>query len=356
MKHTLLTVALISLLVTGCSRPSVAAAPLLTPTTTATIAAPTPTAIPVPTLTPTLSPTPDPLEPYTIDALRARAYGGGTLEIVKKVGSNSGFTRYIISYPSDGLTIAGFMDVPGAASTASTANANGPFPVIIALHGYIDPSIYNTLDYTTHYADVLATSGYLVLHPNLRNFPPSDNADDFFRTGMAVDVLNLIAIVKATGGQAGALQEADPARIGMWGHSMGGGVTTRVLTISSDVRAAVLYAPVSGDELQNYLAVGVWSNGLRGQEERQVAPEELLRISPMYFYNYVQAAVSINQGLADLTVPPAWSRQTCAQLQALGKTVECHYYDGQPHTFLGQGDKELIQNTLLFFDRYLRGP
>ena len=44
--------------------------------------------------------------------------------------------------------IYGFMNVP---------NADGPHPVIIALHGYIDPAIYQTLDYTTRYADALAT-------------------------------------------------------------------------------------------------------------------------------------------------------------------------------------------------------
>jgi dienelactone hydrolase len=31
----------------------------------------------------------------------------------------------------------------------------------------IDPAIYNTLDYTTLYADALASAGYIVLHPNL---------------------------------------------------------------------------------------------------------------------------------------------------------------------------------------------
>jgi dipeptidyl aminopeptidase/acylaminoacyl peptidase len=321
------------------------------------VAVPTATAAPSPTVTlpatatitpsPTVSPTPDPYYPYTIDYLRTRTYGGGAIQIVEKVGQNSAFTRYLIQYPSDGLTIAGFMDVPGG---------QGPFPVIIALHGYINPSVYGTLDYTTHYADTLASAGYLVLHPNLRNFPPSDSGDDLFRVGMATDALNLIAIVKQTGGQPGPLEAADPTRIGMWGHSMGGGITTRVLTVSEDVRAAVLYSPMSGDEVKNYAAIAAWSNDQRGIAERSAPATALQRISPMYFYGDVQAAVSINHGLADALIPVAWSQETCAEMQAAGSTVECRYYDEQPHTFRGQGDREFIQNSINFFDNYLKQP
>jgi dienelactone hydrolase len=76
------------------------------------------------------------------------------------------FSRYYITYTSDGLTIHGFVDVP---------HGDGPFPVVIALHGYIPASEYETLDYSTRYADSIARKGYIVLHPNMRNFPPSDS-------------------------------------------------------------------------------------------------------------------------------------------------------------------------------------
>ncbi len=313
----------------------------------ATVPPPTATSVPSPTLTPSPSPTPDPYSAYTIDYLRSRGYGGGQLEIVERLGRNSAFTRYLIRYPSDGLMIHGFMNVP---------NGEGNFPVIIALHGYIDPAIYNTFDYTTHYADALASAGYLVLHPNLRGYAPSDSGDNLFRVGMAIDVLNLIAIVKATGGQPGALQAAYPDRIGIWGHSMGGGITTRVITISRDIRAAVLYAAMSGDEAKNYAAISQWSNGDRGSEERAVPAGELPRISPMYFFENIQAAVSIHHSLADPLVPVQWSMLTCEQLKALGKTVECNYYEGMPHTFAGKDDKEFIQSTVQFFNRYLAAP
>jgi dipeptidyl aminopeptidase/acylaminoacyl peptidase len=265
----------------------------------------------------------------------------------QKNGSNSAFTRYLIHYPSDGLSIFGFMDAP---------NSDGPHPVIIALHGYIDPAKFQTLDYTTHYADALASAGYLVLHPNLRGYAPSDSGDNLFRVGMAIDVLNLIAIVQSTGGKPGSLETADPARIGLWGHSTGGGVATRVITVDSDIKAAVLYAPMSGDEARNYEAIGNWSNQQRGISERAVPQAELQLISPVYFFNRIRAAVSINHGLDDLLVPVQWSMQTCQEFKAVGRQVECHYYQGMPHTFHGQGEKEFMEYTRQFFDRYLSTP
>ncbi len=303
----------------------------------------TATAVPAPTNTPT----PDPYLPYTIEHLRGRAYGGGQVEIVETMNRYAEFTRYLVRYPSDGLTIYGFMNVP---------TGEGAFPVVIALHGYINPSVYNTLDYTTRYADALARAGYLVLHPNLRGFRPSDDGDDSYRVGMAIDVLNLIGHLKSQAGQPGPLQAADAQRIGLWGHSMGGGISTRVVTVSPDVRAAVLYGAMSGDEYKNFEAILRWSEGERGSQELATPSEQLDRISPEKHFENITAAVSIHHGDADLTVPVEWSQHTCSLLSALGKTVECVFYDGLPHTFSGRGDVEFIQNTLNFYATYLRGP
>ena len=342
MKRLLLTFLLAAM--TACV--PVVQPPTITPTFTAA-----PTETQTPTLTvapsPTISPTPDPYFPYTIEYLRSRAYGGGQIEFVEVMQQNILFTRYLIRYPSDGLTIYGFANIP---------NDEASHPVIIALHGYIDPSIYNTLDYTTHYADSLASAGYIVLHPNLRGYGPSDDGDNLFRVGMATDVLNLIALVQTQSGGNDPLRNADPNLIGLWGHSMGGGISTRVLTISDDVKAALLYAAMSGDEQKNYEAIRVWSGDTRGLDELNVPTEALPRISAMYFFQNITAAVSIHHGMADALVPLDWSMLTCEQLKSLGKNVECHYYKDMPHTFYGQGDAEFIQNTIQFFNQYLPVP
>jgi dienelactone hydrolase len=301
---------------------------------------------PTPTLTLTATSTPGPYAAYTIAHLTSRTYGGGELQIVETFAVGQTFTRYIISYPSDGLTIYGFMNVP---------HADGPFPVVIALHGYIDPAVYGTLDYITRYADSLAGAGYLVLHPNLRGYPPSDDGDNLFRVGMAIDVLNLIALVKAQGGQPGPLAAANPELIGLWGHSMGGGISLRVLTASPEVKAAVLYGAMSGDEQKNYERIySVFSNGARGLEELNAPAEAFAEISPIFFLDRVTAAVSIHHGEADDVVPLEWSLDLCDRLTALNKPVECFTYPGQPHTFVGEGDTLFVERVVEFFDKRLK--
>ena len=337
---------LIVVLLTGC----IAGQPIVVPTPTG-MATPFLPATQLPTSTgtsvPTLSPTPEPYYTYSIDYLRSRTYGGGAIEFVEVMAQNLYFTRYLIRYPSDGLTIYGFADIP---------NDSELHPVIIALHGYIDPAVYNTLDYTTHYADALASAGYIVFHPNLRGYTPSDNADNLFRVGMAIDVLNLIALVQSQSGGADQLKNANPNAIGLWGHSMGGGVTTRVLTVTDKVKAAVLYAAMSGDDKKNYEAIRQWSGQTRGLEEQNIPVEAFRHISPMNFFQNITAAISIHHGKADQLVPVDWSVTTCDQLTSLGKNVQCQYYENMPHTFYGSGDQEFIQNTIQFFNQNLGTP
>src|SRR5919108_2239177 len=197
MRRFFLSIGLAVLLLTSCAPalqvPTVTATFTFTPLPNATQL---PTATATPTLLPTISPTPDPYFPWTIDYLRSRTYGGGQMEFLEIIAQNLYFTRYLIRYPSDGLNIYGFANIP---------NDEEPHPVIIALHGYIDPAIYNTLDYTTHYADALASAGYVVFHPNLRGYRPSDDGENLFRVGMATDVLNLIELIQSQSGAADPL-------------------------------------------------------------------------------------------------------------------------------------------------------
>lgn len=320
----------------------------LAPTITASMS--TVTGLPTETIAPTPSSTPDPYAAYTIDYLVNRSYGGGELRAEETLAVNSYFTRTLVSYPSDGLTIFGFMDSPRRVS----GNPGEKLPVIIALHGYIDPAIYTTLDYTTRYADALARAGFLVIHPNLRGYAPSDDGDNLFRVGMAIDVLNLIAVVKEQAGKPGPLERADPRAIGIWGHSMGGGITTRVITVSPDVRAAVLYSAMSGDDLQNYKRIySYFSDHSRGLEELSAPEDAFRRISPIYYLERIQAAVSIHHGEDDPDVPLAWSLDLCQRLNQLGKSVECFTYAGEPHTFHGEGDVLFIERTITFFKKWL---
>ncbi|HEX2994207.1 MAG TPA: alpha/beta fold hydrolase [Anaerolineales bacterium] len=310
-----------------------------------TVVPPTSTFTALPQPTPTSPIDPAAYEPYTIDALRNRTYGGGSLEVVETMEDNDLFTRYLIRYPSDDLTVYGFINVP---------KGDGPFPVIVAIHGLVDPVTYQTLDYTTNALDILTRYGYIVIHPNLRGYPPSDDGDNLFRVGMAVDVLNLLAMVKSGSGPEELFAKAIPENIGLWAHSMGGNIALRVLTVSPDIKVAVLFASMSGDDQKNSeLLSGSSLRGPTSQTELETPPEIVQRISPSSYYGYITAAVQLQHGRVDQTIPIAWAEETCAALKAAQVETECIYYPTEDHTFRSRVADQVQFEMSDFYATYL---
>lgn len=284
-----------------------------------------------------------PLAGYTIEGLRQRSYPGGTIEITQLVTSTTEFTKYLIRYPSDELSITGMMNVP---------SGEGPFPVVILNHGYIPPSRFWSGADTWRAADSLARQGYLTISPDFRGWGGSDRGSNYFRAGLVIDALNLISSLPS-------LPQADPNRVAMWGHSMGGGVTTRAIVIDARIKAAILYAPVSADDGE---VLARWGGGSRAATDgpldeiyRQASrdPEFLRLTSPIHYLHLASAAVQIHQGTADRTTPPQWARAIRDGLQAAGKSVEYFEYPGQDHAFEGDSWQLFMERTLEFLEHHL---
>ena len=272
-----------------------------------------------------------------------RSYGGGFFQVLEKLGENNSFTRYKIRYLSDGLKIYGYMNIP---------KGEGPFPVIIAIHGYSDPDQYQLLPYSTDAADQLSREGYLVIHPNMRGYGESDSGDDRYRAGLAIDILNLITTIK----QPGVLEEANTERMGIWAHSMGGEIALRVLTLSRDIKATMLYAPMTGDIIKNaklYLTL----TGLPEFQEELNTPAHLVAaISPASHYQNITSALKLYHGTADSVIPVSYGRETCATLTALGKEINCAFYEGAKHTFNSTYSADFNKSFLYFFQSHLKEP
>ncbi len=332
--------------------PSMPAAP--TATATAAVAA---TAVP-----PTPSPIPHPLAPYTLESLRQRSYPGAPIRVRAVLAETAAFTQSYIDYSSDGLSITGMMHTP---------TRQGPFPVVVLLHGYFERDQYWSGADTWQAAEFFARNGYLALAPDLRSWGESSSGLSLFHTGLVVDVLNLLSAVEM-------LPQADASRIMLWGHSMGGGMATKVLTVDKRVRAAVLYAPNSADDAD---LMARWGRGcLPGESESSgdmcnpaeiIPPEtppdvvesyliaaaspDLIRpFAPIYHLNYVQAPVQIHIGTADgqglAETPPEWSEKLHTALLAAGKDSALFSYANQGHFFSGESWNTLLQRALTFFN------
>jgi dipeptidyl aminopeptidase/acylaminoacyl peptidase len=280
----------------------------------------------------------------TIASLRARSYGAGEFTVERTLQVTDAFTRTLIRFDSDGLTQYGFMNTP---------KGDGPFPVVLVLHGYVNPATYRTpYGYTQRYADYLARQGFLVIHPDYRGHGRSggeaEGSTNLFRTGYAIDVLNLIAHVKK-------LPNAKPDAIGLLGHSMGGGIAQRVIAVNPSVKAAVLYGSMSGDERLNTDQIkNVFRDGIDYLPEDDVPAELWADISPINFLSDVTAAIEIHHGERDPQVPVAWSRDLNEKLVALGKDATLFEYPRAGHSLRGADYTTMMQRVTAFFRRTLQ--
>ena len=334
----------------GCTAPVTDVASLPTPSPGLATMTPFKPQVPTATIAPTFTPIPTETSlvldiPYSIPALRQRQYNGGEITIVNEQ-DDSNITAYTgFYYPSDGLNIYSRMSAP---------NAGGPYPVIIAIHGYSGRNEYANPNYSLREFDRFVREGYIVVHPNMRNYPPSDDGDNLYRVGMAIDILNLIETIKTQAGQPGPFEYADASRLGLWAHSMGGEIALRVLTISPDIDAALLYAPLGGDTLEN-------SKILHGLNPHPIPDEELNTqqyllnfISPMYYYSNINANIRLFHGSSDSVVPVTVSENTCNLLQGLSKPIECTFVPRQGHSFENPYSSTFNQETFSFYKTYLK--
>lgn len=271
-----------------------------------------------------------------IEGLRQRDYKPSQIIIESTLANNGVYTGYIFSYSSDGLKVYGRMNVPTGA---------GPFPIIILNHGYFNQSSFISGDGTQTMADILARNGYLTLASDYRGFGKSENDSQGSRghnPNYAIDILNLIASVKN-------LDKADTNKIGIWGHSMGGEVALRTIEVSDKVKAVVLWAPTSADASENAAFYG------RGRHGISPSPnQDTDGTSPGNYLRYINAPISLHQGLADTEVNPGWSKKLNEELQEEGKAVEYFEYPGQDHNFRILGWDTISKRTIEFFDKYLK--
>ncbi len=309
-----------------------------------------PTATPEPSPEPTPEPptaTPEPypdLAQYTIEGLRSRTYGTGAIEIIGVMEETATFTRYLFAYPSDGLRITGMLNVPRGA---------GPFPVVILNHGYYPLDVYRTGNGTQLAADYLANAGFLTLSPDYRSHAGSDPAPNVYRAGHVIDTLNLIPLAQQ-------LPQAQPGPIAMWGHSNGGAITAKVIVISDQVAAALIYAPASSNIVQDY-QFRVERAAMRGatidRTDWPLLPEEAPdlyeRLSPLNYAAYATGKVKIIWGTNDEIVPRHWAEDLYTALHAAGKPVVFDVYAGQPHSFDAYGNSLYLPDMLAFFQAAL---
>jgi dipeptidyl aminopeptidase/acylaminoacyl peptidase len=355
-RRTLARIALAALLATSaCTGATSDSAEPRSPAPRATAAPTQPAASPTAPATDATQPDPAVPEvehPVSLPALMATSYDGGGLRLGRVLARTSDYTRRAVSYRSGDLRISGILNVP---------DGRGPFPVLVLLHGYIDPDIYVTGQGLMREQDYLARRGYVVLHTDYRNHAGSDDdpsAERRLRLGYTKDVVNAVLAVRRS-----RLPFLDGERVGLLGRSMGGGVTYNTLVAQPGlVDAAVVFAPVSSlaaDNFNRWIRNDGDRAGLAGQIiDRYGAPEDnpafWRAASPRPYFDRITEPVLIHHGTADESCPIRWTRATYAALQRAGKRARLFVYEGEAHAFGPQWPLSM-RRTVRFLDRHL-GP
>jgi uncharacterized protein len=319
----------------------------------------TPTATPLPTATPTSRVPVGDLHPLTIEWARGQSYPGSDLVVEEELAPGANYRRYYVYYLSEGLKIYALLTVPNGVKPATG------WPVIVFNHGYIPPEIYRTTERYIAYVDGFARNGYIVLRPDYRGHAFSDGEPTgaYGAPDYTIDVLNAVASVKA-------YPDADPNRIGMWGHSMGGYITLRSMVINDEIKAGVIWAGVVADYpnmLTNWRRSTPFTPSplvpQRARRWRQEltekygSPEEnpafWASISANSFLEDLSGPIQLHHGTSDGDVPVEFSAMLKAELDAAGQPAEYYVYEGDNHN-LSVNFNTAMARSIEFFDRYLK--
>lgn len=286
----------------------------------------------------------------TIDYFSTMRLEGKDLQLEKVLADNSAYTRYRISYLSNGLTISGIMNIP---------KGKPPYPLVVLNHGYIDPSIYTVGRGLKREQDYLARQGFAVLHTDYRGHGLSDASPDtkeMYDASLeyAMDSLNAINAVRAS--DLPELIDVDASKPAMLGHSLGGGLTLNVAAARPDmINAAVLYAPVSGDAYKNF---DRWRRE-RPEGDNTIATfgeqgsEAWQKLSAINYLENIDDPILLFHGTSDDDVPIEWSYELETAMEEAGKDFTLVVFDPEEHEFIPRFTDFMVQTKEFLWNSYL---
>jgi dipeptidyl aminopeptidase/acylaminoacyl peptidase len=178
-----------------------------------------------------------------------------------------------------------------------------------------------------------------------------------------IDVLNAVEAIKT-------FTDADPSRIGMWGHSMGGYITLRAMVVSEDIKAGVIWGGVVASypdlisrwRRPNSIPTPViperarWWRTILGDTfgSPEQNPEFWASISANSYLEDLSGPLQLHHGTEDTSVPIEFSSALTTQIREIGGEVEYYPYDGDNHN-ISINFSDAIYRSIQFFNTHLKG-
>jgi dipeptidyl aminopeptidase/acylaminoacyl peptidase len=303
------------------------------------------------------------MHPLMIEAMRQREYPGSEIVFEQTLLPAATYDQFVVSYQSEGNKINALMTIPRGERPAAG------WPVIVFNHGYIPPNVYRTTERYVAYVEAFAQHGYIVFKSDYRGHGSSEGSavGAYGSPAYTTDVLNAVASVKQ-------YPDADPNRIGMWGHSMGGQITLRAMVITGDIKAGVIWGGVvaSYPDLLKYWFRGPQAgtptstpnpNTTRGSWRRSMVevygypednPEFWAAISPNSYLDEISGPVQLHHSIEDESVPVILSELLYGELRDAGVVAQYWTYENDNHN-ISNHFTEAMQHSIQWFDAFVKG-
>jgi dipeptidyl aminopeptidase/acylaminoacyl peptidase len=231
---------------------------------------------------------------------------------------------------------------------------DGPLPLIVAYYGGAMPT--NRRLNMTHQR--LAGNGYAVLVINPRGAIGYGQAfaDAHVNDWGPLASADILAGVDAL--LAAHPDELDSQRIGIYGGSYGGFMTSYLASISDRFAAAVSLYGIS--DLASYWGSGGWGYTYSDVASAGSFPWNAADLyaghSPLYRADRIRTPMLLLHGDADANVPPSESEQLYTALSVLGTPVELVLFPGEDHGIWSARQHRDAHREMIveWFDRFLR--
>jgi len=281
---------------------------------------------------------------YTSLDLRVAAtasYTGSPIKITSQLGPDHNVRRTVVNFavPASGLSEYGLMTTPTMPAPA------GGYPVIILLHGFIQPNAYSTKKAYLPDMEFYSQHGFAVIKPDLRGQGLSIHQGKpegaYYSMAYNTDILSLLASVEKTPG-------LNSNNISFWGHSMGAYLALRAAVLSPDIKNVILLSgPVAGikdmynsytprSDVANPVAFSVRKSVLREHGTPLNNPNFWYSASPINFLSNTHAFIQIHVGAKDRVVPPKLSADLNLALNQLNLPHSYFVYPTGKHGLLAQ--------------------
>jgi dipeptidyl aminopeptidase/acylaminoacyl peptidase len=220
----------------------------------------------------------------------------------------------------DGLEIQGLLTVP---------EGEGPFPLVVFIHGGPVWAMRNTFEIGLPYVATLVRKGYAVLRPNPRG--SSGRGQDFIRGVYGemggADTQDYIAGVEAL--IADGL--VDPARVAVTGGSYGGYMSSWLITQTDIFAAAIPIAEVSNWSSQHFTCnIPFFDTLFLGSQVNDFNGHHFTR-SPVFLADQVTTPSLHITGALDRCTPPGQALEFHRALREAGKHSELVTYPQEAH-------------------------